>query len=249
MEDTKKHFNYGLAPSMILWEKDSIIVSDKQDSSSLKGLSSLLPDPDDYSDEYKNYNIYRFDAVVSEEHTDQSSITKFPMSNGFIVSDHTIKQNRQLKLKVVTANMVNSTLWEASIPGAILAAGDVVGMPIIGLIGNAAALVQTSFESDNRVQYAYKLLNSFLSNGTRLYVNTILGAYSNCVVTGITTMQDKDTSSILSAEIYLEELQVVDESKESKEIRVKLEAETDYSKFIKLGSSVGLFELNKVIGK
>lgn len=243
-----QNFNYGLSPTFFMWEKTSTDITNSPDENNQPFNVTDINDPNNSDISYKNYSIFSFDAVPSEGHTAQSVVTKFPMSNGFVVSDHMIKQNRILKLKVVSANMVNNRLWEATLSGAILAAGDVVGMPIIGLIGNAVALVQTSFESQDRVKNAYKLFNEFMSKGTRLYVNTILGAYANCVVTAIETIQDKDTSTIMAAEIILEELQIANPSLKDTSVRTILENETDYSKFIKMGASIGLFELNRVLG-
>jgi len=241
------NFNYGLAPSIILWEKAASTAGEYVDSESQPVDVPVINDPANPKASYRNFMLFKFDAVPSEGHTAQSIVTKFPMSNGFIVSDHRIIQNRILKLRVVASNMINNTLWEASLAGGITAAADVLDLPLLGLIGNTAALVQTAFESEDRVQSAFKLFSQFMSEGTRLYVNTILGAYSNCVVTGIETIQDKDTSTVFAAEIMMEELQVTSASNTDMAVNKVLENETDYSKFIKLGMSVGLFALEGLI--
>lgn len=242
-------FSYGLAKSIIVWEKESSTAVATSDTESSSIDVAGINDPNSPKANYKNFMMFMCDAVPSEGHTAQSVVTKFPMSNGFIVSDHMIKQNRILKLRILVSNMVNNTLWEASLAGGISATADVLGLPILGLIGEAAALVQTSFESEDRVQSAFRMFNQFMAEGTRLYVNTILGPYSNCVVTGIETIQDKDTATVMAAEIILEELQVTSVSKQDIAVSTVLANDTDYSKFIKMGMSIGLFASGRLISK
>lgn len=244
------HFKYGFTKSEFLWEVSSEIAEDRDNGTKLQEVSiPVINDPDNPQSVQKKFMKYCFDAVPSEGHTAQSIVTKFPMSTGFIVSDHMIKQNRVLKLKVVASNMVNNELWELISYAGDTIAGSVLDFKYATLIGSATSLVRTTFESANRVSYAFDLFNKLMAQGTRLYVNTILGPYSNCVVTSIEVVQDKETSAILAAEITLEELQVVNQTTQDKAVMKQLSDDVDYSKFIKLAISTGVFLSGRLLNK
>lgn len=237
-------FNFGFTPSIMMWEAGSSETT-PDDSDGMDGLDPIgdddlsgIVDTSITGTSTSSFMFFKFDGVPSEGHTSQSIITKFPMSNGFVVSDHMIKQNRILKLHVIAANMQNSILWSAAnaVTDGVLADA----MPIIGLIGSAGDLLSSAFTTDDRVASTFKLLNNLMAKGTRVHISTILGPYINCVITGIEVVQDKDTSAILSGEIILEELQVVGEDSTTSNIRSYMQTDTDYSRFMKVGTSIGM---------
>lgn len=201
-----------------------------------------INDPDNDINKSERFYAYKFDATVSEAHRASATVTKFPVSSGFLVSDHIIKHNRMLTLKVVTANMVNDSTWLLSVPGAMVVTGAVFGSAIGTVAGNAATLLQTSFETQDRVSNAYKKFCKFMEEGTRLYVSTILGTYLNCIVVDIQTIQDKDSSAVMAAEITLEELQVADINSDTRALAARkamLEMK-DRDGLIKMAESVGI---------
>lgn len=236
-----KAFSYGHNPSVIMWSNGP--VAQKEDEGLFgkafggiaKAMESLVT-----TDAPESFNSFKFDAMVSEEHDAQATVTKFPVSSGFLVSDHVIKQNRVLKLTAVASNMQNSAMWTASIQGLSVATGAIFNNPIIPILGSAAGAVASAFETSNRIQSTYELFNNFRVSGTKLYISTIVGPYLNCVVTGIRTKTDKMTSAILAVEITVEELQVIEEDTLAIEARKAMQSMTDYSEFAKIAQSAGI---------
>lgn len=237
----KKAFSYGHNPSVIMWANGPVV--EKEDEGLFgkafggiaKTMESLVT-----TDAPESFNSFKFDAMVSEEHDAQATVTKFPVSSGFLVSDHVIKQNRVLKLTAVATNMQNSAMWTASIQGLSVATGAIFKNPIIPILGSAAGAVASAFETSNRIQSTYELFNNFRVSGTKLYISTIVGPYLNCVVTGIRTKTDKMTSAILAVEITVEELQVIGEDTLAIEARKAMQSMTDYSEFAKIAQSAGI---------
>lgn len=237
----KKAFSYGHNPSIIMWTNGPVV--EKEDEGlfgkAFGGIAKTM-EPLVTTDAPESFNSFKFDAMVSEEHDAQATVTKFPVSSGFLVSDHVIKQNRVLKLTAVATNMQNSAMWTASIQGLSVATGAIFKNPIIPILGSAAGAVASAFETSNRIQSTYELFNGFRANGTKLYISTIVGPYLNCVVTGIRTKTDKMTSAILAVEITVEELQVIGEDTLAIEARKAMQSMTDYSEFAKIAQSAGI---------
>lgn len=237
-----KKFNYGHHPSVIMWSNGPTSVKPVENEGGIfTGVATKLEDiisgaPDE------NYNTFKFDAMVSETHRSDSVVTKLPVSSGFLVSDHIIKQNRMLKLSAVAVNMQNSALWMASVQGLSVVTGAIFNNPIIPMIGSLAGGIASAFETEDRVQSTWQLFRDLQASGTKLYINTIAGPYLNCVITSIETKHDKMTSAILSIEVTLEELQVVDASKDLLAINAKaaMESMQDYSEFAKIAQGIGV---------
>lgn len=243
-----KKFNYGHHPSIIMWSTGELAVKPPDNTggiftgvaTKLEGIISGQAD--------EKFNTFKFDAMVSESHLSSAVVTKLPVSSGFVVSDHIIKQNRILKLSAVAVNMQNSALWMASVQGLSVVTGAIFNNPIIPMIGSLAGGVASAFETDDRVQSTWQLFRDLQASGTKLYINTIAGPYLNCVITSIETKHDKMTSAILSMEITLEELQVVDSSKDELAINAKasMESMQDYSEFAKIAQGIGVGVLGGV---
>lgn len=51
------------------------------------------------------WNVLAFDGVLEETHSGASTVTSYPIDKGYLISDSSIKQNRQITLKTVTSNM------------------------------------------------------------------------------------------------------------------------------------------------
>jgi len=52
----------------------------------------------------QSINEIRFHAVMVEEHSAQTQITKFPVQNGFEISNHAIKKNRKVTIEGIFTN-------------------------------------------------------------------------------------------------------------------------------------------------
>lgn len=237
LSNLASRFHYGPHPSIIMWSNGPAPQKKEQGffgatAESLEGiLSSGVPE---------SFSSFKFDAVMSEEHEANSIVTKFPVSSGFVVSDHVINQNRVLKLTAAAVNMQNSAMWTASIQGLSVATGAIFNNPIIPILGGAVGAVASAFETSDRIQSTYKLFNTFRVTGQKLYISTILGPYLNCVVTSIRTKHDKMTSAMLAVEIVFEELQVIGEDELATEARTAMASMSDYSEFAKIAQSLGI---------
>lgn len=237
-------FHYGPHPSVIMWSNGP--APQVEDATGVfggvaKSLESLVT-----SDIPESFNSFKFDAMVSEEHDAESVVTSFPVSSGFLVSDHVINRNRVLKLSAVAVNMQNAAIWTASVQGLSVAAGAIFNNPIIPIVGGLAGGIASAFETSDRIQSTYNLFNTFRTTGQKLYISTILGPYLNCVVTSLKTKHDKNTSAMLSIEITLEELQVIGDDDLATQARKAMESMYDYSEFAKMAQSLGIGVLGGV---
>lgn len=230
-------FSYGHHPSVIMWSNGP--APQKKEQGLFDGTASALESIVS-SGVPESFNSFKFDAMVSEEHESASVVTKFPVSTGFLVSDHIINQNRVLKLTAVAVNMQNAAIWSASVQGLSVATGAIFNNPIIPILGGIAGTVASAFETSDRIQSTYNLFNTFRTTGQKLYISTILGPYLNCVVTSIKTKHDKMTSAMLAVEIMLEELQVIGDDALANEARKAMESMYDYSEFAKIAQSLGI---------
>lgn len=230
-------FHYGHHPSIIMWSNGPAPEKKEQGifGGTAKALESLVT-----SGTPESFNSFKFDAMVKEDHEANAIVTKFPVSSGFIVSEHVIKQNRILKLTAVAVNMQNSAIWSASVQGLSVATGAIFNNPIIPIIGGIAGGVASAFETSDRIQSTYNLFNTFRATGQKLYISTILGPYLNCVVTSLKTSHDKNTSAMLAIEITLEELQVIGDDALAQEARKAMESMYDYSEFAKMAQGLAI---------
>lgn len=245
-----KNFSYGHHPSIVMWSNG--VVDQKEDDDSFLGsitggISRALESIPLVGDSLpESFSSFKFDAMVSEEHEAASTVTKFPVSSGFLVSDHVINQNRVLKLTAVAVNMQNSSMWSASLQGLSVATGAIFNSPALSVMGSAIGAVASTFETSNRIQSTYDLFNSFRTTGKKLYISTILGPYLNCVVTSIKAKHDKNTSAMLAVEILLEELQTIGTDALAVEARKAMESMYDYSDFAKTATNLGMGALGGV---
>lgn len=237
VSDTASKFHYGHHPSIIMWSNGPVQEKTEQGlfGATAKALESIVT-----TAAPESFNSFKFDAMVSESHDATATVTAFPVSSGFIVSDHVIKHNRILKLRAVAVNMQNSAMWSASIQGLSVATGAIFSSPIIPIIGSLAGGVASAFETSDRIQSTYNLFNTFRTTGQKLYISTILGPYLNCVVTGLKTSHDKDSSAMLSIEITLEELQVIGDDQLATDARRAMESMSDYSEFAKMAQGMAI---------
>lgn len=241
LDKAKSKFHYGHHPSIIMWSNGPAVqIKDKPANTFGSIAQSLEPIVNGSSSVPESFSSFKFDAMVSEAHDAESIVTKNPVSSGFLVSDGMITQNRVLKLEAVAVNMQNSALWSASFQGLSVVTGAIFNNPILPIVGGIIGGVASAFESDDRIQSTYNLFNGFRTNKTKLYVSTILGPYLNCVVTKLTTKQDRMTSSMLAIEITLEELQVIGVDVLADAARTAMNSVYDYSEFAKMAQSLGV---------
>ena len=261
VSSVKKKFHYGHHPSIIMWDTGKV-QEKKEDEGIFSGIKNLGKQLEDAvtgggifsgiknlgkqledvvtGEQSKLYNSFKFDAMISESHESRATVTSFPVSSGFIVSDHIIKHNRSLVLTAAAVNMQNSAFWSASVQGLSVITGAIFNNPILPIVGGIAGGVASAFETEDRIQSTYELFKTFMGTGQKLYISTIVGPYLNCVVTGIRTKQDKDTSSMLAVEITFEELQVIGPDILAKNAKTAMADMYDYSEFAKMAQTIGI---------
>lgn len=231
-------FHYGQHPSIIMWSNGEVV--QQEDDTEVFGSVAKAMESVVTSGTPESFSSFKFDAVVSEGHESTTTVTSFPVSSGFLVSDHVITHNRILHLEAVASNMQNSAMWSASIQGLSVFSGAIFNNPTLPILGGAVGAVASAFETSDRMQSTYNLFNGFRVNGTRLYISTILGPYLNCIVTGIKAKTDKSTAAILAVQVTLEELQVIGEDSLANEARAAMENSYDYSEFAKMAQGMGV---------
>tara|TARA_R110000822_G_scaffold84867_3_gene199027 strand:- start:9317 stop:9922 length:606 start_codon:yes stop_codon:yes gene_type:complete len=124
------------------------------------------------------------DAFISESHSSSIRITTNPIELGADITDHAIVEPRQLTI-----------------------VADVSDNPL----GSAALGFGSSTESNlTRSQAAYEGIQKIKNRREPISVQTKLEKYDNMLITGISTVQDKDTSQILSIVITIEEIIITD---------------------------------------
>lgn len=242
----KSRFHYGPHPSVIMWKDGSAMQVKEKDTSLLGQIGETVSNVREkmealvVSPTLDQFSSFKFDAMVSESHVAQSTVTKVPVSSGFVVSDHIINHNRVLKLEAVAVNMQNSALWSASVQGLSVVGGAIFNNPVIPAIGGLYGVVSSAFETEDRIQSTYSLFNWLRTSGTKLYISTILGTYLNCVITEIRTKHDKNTAAMLAVEITLEELQVIGDDELAAAAKTAIAESYDYSEFAKMAQSLGI---------
>lgn len=120
----------------------------------------------------------KFHAVISEAHDLNATVTKFPVQSGFKVSNHTILDNRKIKIKGVVTN----TILEGS------------GM--------------TQYSKVNNSKEMFKVLQSLIRSSVVCKVASNLGIYDPVVFTNIKAEQKVGTVDSLEFTLMGEEVQV-----------------------------------------
>jgi len=127
--------------------------------------------------------------VLLEEHTGSVSLTKNPVEAGADITDHAIVQPDIINIQGVITDTP-------------------LGAAAIGQIINTVTnLFGTSNDSNlTRSQQAYAAFIELKNRAEPLEVETKLKTYSNMVITGVSTSQDKDSSRALFINLTLEEV-------------------------------------------
>ena len=123
-----------------------------------------------------------FDAVPVEQHSVDNIVTEFPVESGFFVSDHVIRKNRVLQLRLVSTN----STFE----------------------GRARQLSYTKGLMD-KARGDFEVLQSLVREGILVNLTTVFGDYTNCVITKMTGKTDANIARALDATITVKELNIV----------------------------------------
>ena len=137
----------------------------------------------------KSIGGIQLDAVISESHVNEVSLTSNPVELGADITDHAVLQPK--KLNIVA--MVSDT------PLGLAAFGQIVDL-ITGLFGTSTG------ENLTRSNTAYNAMVQLQETREPLEIQTKLKLYTNMIITSIKVVQDKNTSRVVSMNIDLQEV-------------------------------------------
>ncbi len=129
------------------------------------------------------------DSVLLEDHTGTVTLTKNPVEAGADITDHAIVQPDIISIRGV----ITDTPLGAAALGQI--------------INTVTNLFGTSNDSNlTRSQQAYAAFVELKNRAEPLEIDTKLKTYSNMIITGLNTSQDKNSSRSLFIDLTLEEV-------------------------------------------
>jgi len=143
----------------------------------------------------KSIGGIELDAVLTESHANSIRLTRNPIELGADITDHSIIQLKRIN---IVARVSDTPLGAASFAEII----DFVS----GLFGTSTS------ENITRSEAAYNAILSLMELREPINVQTKLKTYSDMIIVGLSTTQDKDTSRIAQMSITLEQV-IITESK------------------------------------
>lgn len=206
--------------SMIIWAKDQAVFE--------KEVVAQTFTPDDqgnpvetiyYPDEERpeettetSFNTLALDCVMNESHVFRNEVTQYPVSSGFLISEHIIKKNFRFSLNGLVTNVsMPSELTLISTVGKVVGAmaSRVIGPVLGGLIGSAAHAIDNAGLTGDPVKETFIQLQNLVRDGTIVHVATILGTYEGCVLTEVRIHQDGKTATVLPVTLVFEQQRII----------------------------------------
>ena len=205
--------------SIILWSKDTKVTENYIVADNTKVLLPGATPPTVTAGEVPqesaetSYDYLALDCVISESHAFSNEVTAYPISSGFLISEHTIKKNRMFSLTgmITNVNMFDGDFLSITNVGKVAGAmvSRVIG-PVLGsLLGSAAHAMDSSGITKDPIKDKFEKLQELVTNGTIVHVATILGTYEGCVLREVRINQDSTTSSVLPVSLTFEQLRVI----------------------------------------
>ena len=130
----------------------------------------------------KSFGAISFDAVVTEKHSEDATITDQPIENGSSVSDHAFSKPRKLTLRAIVSN---------------------------AFLGDPTGDLFSQNGTRTRAQNAWDMLRQLKNQFIPFDIVTGLLVYSNMVIEKLSTEQDVKTSSSLVVDIDTREVVIV----------------------------------------
>lgn len=137
----------------------------------------------------KSIGGIQLDAVLSETHNNEVSLTNNPVELGADITDHAVIQPKKVNIQA----QVSDT------PLGIAAFGQIVDL-VTGLFGSSTG------ENITRSNAAYNAIVQLQEAREPIELQTKLKLYTNMVIVSVKTQQDKDTSRIVRLSIDLQEV-------------------------------------------
>ena len=202
--------------SIILWAKDTQVI--ERGGSVPYGLNGqvgptlYLPESSPTEETKTVFDSISLDCVMAESHHFENEVTSYPVSSGFIISEHVIKKNFRFGLIGLVTN-VNMPTELSLISTVGKVAGSMVNRvvgPILGsLLGSAAHALDSSAITVDPISETYLKLQKLVREGTVVHVATILGTYEGCVLRAVDINQDVRTSTVMPVRLTFEQLKII----------------------------------------
>ena len=144
--------------SIILWSKDTKVTENYIVADNTKVLLPGANPPTVTAGEVPqesaetSYDYLALDCVISESHAFSNEVTAYPISSGFLISEHTIKKNKMFSLTgmITNVNMFDGDFLSITNVGKVAGAmvSRVIG-PVLGsLLGSAAHAMDSAGGSE-----------------------------------------------------------------------------------------------------
>ena len=137
----------------------------------------------------KSIGGIQLDAVISEAHSNEVSLTSNPVELGAEITDHAVVQPK--KLNIVA--QVSDT------PMGLAAFGQIVDL-VTGLFGTSTT------DNITRSNAAYNAIIQLQEEREPIEIQTKLKLYTNMIITNVSVQQDKNTSRIVRMSIDLQQV-------------------------------------------
>ena len=131
----------------------------------------------------------QLDAVISESHTNEVSLTSNPVELGAEITDHAVVQPKRLNIVA----QVSDT------PMGLAAFGQIVDS-VTGLFGTSTT------DNITRSNAAYNALIQSQEEREPIEIQTKLKLYTNMIITNVSVQQDKNTSRIVRMSIDVQQV-------------------------------------------
>lgn len=137
----------------------------------------------------KSLGGIKLDAVLTEAHNNEVSLTTNPVELGAAITDNAVIEPKKI---TITAQVSDTPIGFAAV-------GQIIDN-VTGLFGSSTE------QSITRSNAAYNALVQLQEQREPIEVQTKLKLYTDMIITGIKTEQDKDTSRIVRLVISLQEV-------------------------------------------
>jgi len=185
------------------------------------------------------WSAMAFDGVKVETHTGENIVTAYPVSSGFNVSEHTIRQNSKIQLDAVISNISMPTRtvrqsFETAFEGLCSAAGgnadlksasrfgrlkydndkiDLFDNPF-GDIADNILNALTAEVSMEKVDGAFNEIVRLTRTGTIVHLLTMRGMYLNCILRNYAAANDVTNAYSLPVTLTIEQMVVISDVKD-----------------------------------
>lgn len=136
----------------------------------------------------KSIGGIELDAVLSETHVNQVRLTKNPIELGADITDHSIVEAKRIN---IVAQVSDNPLGSAAF-------GQIIDL-VTGLFGTSTT------QNITRSNAAYAAIVQLMEIREPIEIQTKLKLYSDMIITGLSTTQDKNSSRIVLMTLNLEE--------------------------------------------